>query len=87
MYTLILLLGRCINILELLLVIRCILSWIPGFYNTFVEIIYKITDPFLTPVRNLIDRLLGGRMMPVDFSPIVLWLILELLLDLLYSIF
>ncbi len=86
MYTIVLLLSSLINILELLVVIRCILSWIPGFQNAFTELIYKITDPFLTPVRNLIMRLSGGSMLPVDFSPIVLYVILELVRRLLFAI-
>lgn len=87
MYTIVLLLCRLINILELLIAIRCVLSWIPGFQNGFTELIYKITDPVLAPVRGLIFRLTGGRMLPVDLSPIVLYFILELICRLLLIVF
>ncbi len=60
-----------LDIVTLLVFIRCILSWIPGFYNRFVEVVYKLTDPILSPAQNLISKLMGGRSIMVDLSPIV----------------
>ena len=39
-----------------------------NFYNKFVEIIYKLTDPVLLPVQKLISRLMGGRPIVIDLS-------------------
>ena len=86
MYTFVYVLTRLIDVLELLILIRCILSWIPGLQNAFTELIYKITDPFMFPVQNLISRVLGGRGMMVDFSPVVLYFVLEFVRRLLYAI-
>ncbi len=75
-----------VNILELLVVIRCFLSWIPGLQNGFTELIYKLTDPFLLPIQKLLFRWMHGRMFMVDFSPIILYFILRFITRLLYGL-
>jgi len=49
--------------LEILLIVRIILSWIPiGRNNDFVRLLFSLTEPILAPVRNLLYRSpLGGR--------------------------
>jgi len=60
---------KAIDILQLLIVIRCILSWVPDIgRNKLGQIIYKITEPFLAPFRKLMPR-----NTPVDISPILLF--------------
>ncbi len=55
------------EVLDWLIIIRVLLSWIPHDpYNPIFRFIYEITEPVLAPFR----RLLGRRMM-VDFSPIL----------------
>ena len=73
-------LNYLLDIIIWLVFIRCILSWIPDFYNKFVEIIYKLTDPVLLPVQKLISKLIGGRSMMVDLSPIVVFFIIRYLI-------
>ncbi|NLK86826.1 MAG: YggT family protein [Clostridiaceae bacterium] len=59
--------------------IRIFVSWIPvNRDNKFVELLYKITEPVLSPVRNLIARI-AGQMLPIDFSPIIVLLLMALL--------
>ena len=70
-------LNYLLDIVTLLVFIRCILSWIPGLYNRFVEVVYKLTDPILLPVQKLISSFMGGRSMMVDLSPIVVFLIIR----------
>ncbi len=77
---------RCINILELLVLVRCILSWIPGLNNRFVRLIFTVTDLFLSPIRNALFKLMRGRMFMIDFSPFILYMLLELLSVLLYRL-
>jgi YggT family protein len=63
----------------LILIIRAILSWMPGtrrspaFVN-FARTIYLLTEPLLAPIRRALRPYMGGS--PIDFSIIILWLIL-----------
>jgi len=78
-------LGDVVNwlfyILYGLLLIRVVLSWMPMFAGGgFGSFIFSFTEPFLAPVRKLIDRSpLGGPGMMLDFSPIVSFFLLRLL--------
>jgi len=74
------------NILYFILIIRIIVSWVGADpYNEIVRVIYKITDPILAPFRALPLRI--GAM---DFTPIVAFLVLSvvknLVVNLLYQI-
>lgn len=75
-----LVLHYALNAVILLILLRCILSWIPGLYNRFVQVVYKLTDPILVPVQKLIDKLMGGRPMMIDLSPIVVFFIIQFLI-------
>lgn len=72
-------LNYLLNIVEIVILIRCILSWIPDLNNRFVYIIYSITDPILQPVQKLISKIMGGRPIYIDLSPIVVFLIIQYL--------
>ncbi|OGW75447.1 MAG: hypothetical protein A2Z72_06570 [Omnitrophica bacterium RBG_13_46_9] len=71
------LLNMIFNILYFLLVIRIILSWFAvNPYNDIVQILLRITEPLLAPFRRL--PLQAG---PIDFSPILAFVILWFLRD------
>ena len=70
------------NILYFLLIIRVVLSWFAvNPYNEIVQVIYKITDVILTPFRRIPLRI--GMM---DFSPILAFLALWFLRDIIVGI-
>lgn len=57
------------------LIARIIISWVGGDpYNQIVQLIYSVTEPILAPFRRL-PLQVGG----LDFSPIVAFLVLSLL--------
>ncbi|AOY77387.1 YggT family protein [Clostridium formicaceticum] len=59
-------LSRLINIFIL---VRVIFSWVnPNPHSSLVQFIYAVTEPILSPVRQLIYRLGYNGM--IDFSPI-----------------
>lgn len=66
------------QLIYLFVMIRIILSWVgKGLNNQFTQFVYQITEPLLAPFRNLQQRLgVGG---PLDFSPILLLLTLQLI--------
>jgi YggT family protein len=77
-----LLVSLVFNVLFFILVIRIILSWVnPDPYNEIVQIIYRITEPILAPFRRLPLKA-GG----IDFSPIIAFILLSVLRNLIVNI-
>ena len=68
-------------ILNTLILIRIILSWIRiGATNPVTRFIYNITEIFLSPVRNLLAKSpIGGPGMMLDFSPLICVLLVDVI--------
>ena len=76
-----------IRILQLMLFIRAILSWIPGMQgNKFSEILYYATEPMLSPVRKLLFKFEKMRYLPIDLSWLIVYFILLFIERFLYSL-
>ena len=59
-----------------IIIFRAVISWVnPDPYNQIVIILYRITEPVLGPIR----RILPMRNMGIDFSPIIVILIIYFL--------
>jgi len=72
---------KVLEIMGYLIFARVIISWLPiDRDNPIVQFLYQVTEPVLAPVRNLIDRSSMGGGLMVDFSPIVVWLLIEYLI-------
>ena len=85
MHALIFLLDRLLGLYELVLVVWVVLSWLISFnvvntQNRFVyvlsDILYRLTEPALRPIRRILPNL-GG----LDISPIILILIIYFIRD------
>ncbi len=72
-----------INLIIFVLIVQAVLSWLIAFElvsrrNQFIETIWRLTnaltDPMLRPIRRFMPRVSG-----VDFSPMVLILLLYVL--------
>ena len=76
-------LSTFIQIYSTLLIIRVLLTWFPSinWYNQPFAALSQITDPYLNLFRSIIPPL-GG----IDFSPILAFLLLNLLGGLLSSV-
>ena len=70
------LLFTTLQIFQFLILVRVILSWVvsPLSRNPWVEMVRRVTDPILTPLRSVLPDL--G---PIDISPIVALVLLSLL--------
>lgn len=72
-------LNKFFELLEWLILIRIILSWLPIGRNMITDILYTLTEPILGPVRSMMDKSpLGGGMM-IDFSPVIALFVLRLI--------
>lgn len=75
------------SIIDYILLIRVILSWIPiGRNNVFVNIIYNLTEPMLQPIRNLINKSPIGDALMIDFSIIILYILLRVIRSVILSL-
>ena len=67
------------DVLTILILIRVIVSWYsPRPTNMLAIIPYRLTEPFLAPLRRIIPRV--G---PLDFSPLVAIILIQLIYRLL----
>lgn len=77
------------NLYTLIVLVRVVFSWLPHRrYGSGVAqvgiIAYKLTEPLLAPIRRILWRYQGG--MQVDFSPMVLLVVLMLIERLLVNL-
>lgn len=74
-----------LRILEILLVLRAVLSWFPnGRGNPVMQFVTMLTEPLLAPVRTLLYRLFPGlQRFPFDISFLIVFAVLQLLISLL----
>jgi YggT family protein len=65
-----------LNIYMWVVIIRALISWVsPDPHNPVVQILVKITEPALRPIRKLVPPYkLGG----LDLSPLILILLIQL---------
>ena len=65
----------------------CILSFLPRMDNGFVRIIEALIEPVLSPIRSLLFKIPQLRGLPVDLSPVALFLLIRILRSILESSF
>lgn len=75
MYFLIDFIDLVFEVMYWLIIVRVLLSWIPhNPYNPIIRFIYEVTEIVMAPVR----RVLPLQAMGIDFSPIVVLILLQL---------
>ncbi len=63
------------DVLTMLILLRVVVSWyFPRSTNILVVILHRVTEPLLAPLRRIIPRF--G---PLDFSPLVAVILLQLI--------
>lgn len=88
--------SQIIQIIELLawiyyvlLFVRIIFSWLNirrphPVVMQIQRVAYAATEPILRPIRNVLAKYQRG--MPLDFSPLIAWLLIELVVRLLRNV-
>ena len=75
--------NNAFNLLQMLIMVRVFLSWIPHDpYNQFLQILYAITDTILKPIREFLPVQAGG----LDFSPMIAFVLLGFIKNLFISV-
>jgi len=80
-----------IHLMQLLLVIRAILSWVPLFTGAYPgalnQVLATLTEPILSPVRNLLNRhSYFAQTLPIDLSFIIAYVILQVIASIIRGI-
>jgi YggT family protein len=78
------LINELLNIYIFIIIIRAVLSWLNvSQYNRMAYLIYRLTEPVLEPIRNLLKPYAAG----IDFSPVVAFFLIYLLKRLVFFLF
>lgn len=67
-----------LNIIVYMILVRAVLSWfVKDLNNPIIRFLFEVTDPLLSPFRELQNKIgiTGG----IDFSPILLFFVIEML--------
>ncbi|MFC1714707.1 YggT family protein [Candidatus Poribacteria bacterium] len=73
---LIFLIDRALWIYSIIILARAIISWVqPNPYNPIVQLLYRLTEPVLFPIRRALIKSLGN--IGIDFSPFIAFLLLQ----------
>ncbi|MBD3344315.1 MAG: YggT family protein [Chitinivibrionales bacterium] len=71
-----------IRIYEIILIIRIVMSWMHvDPYHPAARFIHNVTEPVLEPIR----RILPTNSIGIDFSPLVVFLIISILRRILFQ--
>jgi len=76
-----------LRLFELFFIGRVIISWLPLDYsNPIVRFLYTFTEPVLAPFRNFLLRFRFFQSLPIDFSPLLVFVLLDIIRSLLIQI-
>jgi len=86
-YEIIRIISFALNVYYVLLLIRVIFSWLNirrphPILMKIHAVAYAATEPLLRPIRNFLAKYQQG--MSIDFSPLILWLLIDVVRRLLF---
>lgn len=77
-------LSAAVWVLNVLIVVRCFLSFIPhNPYGSIIRYVYEITEPVLAVCRKVLPESLRY---PMDFTPMVALLLIQVVYSLLVGV-
>ncbi|HKM01677.1 MAG: YggT family protein [Tissierellia bacterium] len=86
MHTIKISLGLLFRIIDSLILVRVLLTFFPTLQSSRISyFIYQMTEPILAPCRAILNKL-GLGMGMIDFSPILAFVILNILQNLIYAL-
>lgn len=84
MQLMVVILDSLFGLIEGIIFLDCILSWIPSMENKLIMYVHSLADPFCSPFRKIQQKFIPE--FPLDFSPIIAIFIIEMLKNLIVSI-
>ena len=81
MHTIVSIIVWLLNLLNLMIIVRALLSWFyPVGRDPWTRLLVDLTEPILAPIRSALSRLLS---LPLDLSPIAAILLISFLQNML----
>jgi len=77
-YLLYSLLNTALSLYRLAVIIYVVLSWLRIPANQWTELLRRLVEPVLSPIRRMLVRRLPSNWQMLDWSPAVLLLLLEI---------
>lgn len=84
MYTILHVVNKLVEVFNILLLIRVVLSWILMGENALTRAVYSVTEPILGPIRRAIYPWM--RNIPLDISPIIAYFLIQLIRNIIFRI-
>ncbi|MBQ8141428.1 MAG: YggT family protein [Clostridia bacterium] len=69
-----------LSAVQLAMLVRAVLSWFVMDENKIVNFLYAVTEPFIVPVRLLFEKLNWFQNSPIDFSFMITYLIISIII-------
>ena len=86
MYNILYVVLLLFRVVEIVIIIRCVLSFIPSLRdNKITKFVYWLSEPVLTPARILLGKFQSNVMSMIDFSPIVTYFAIIILRSIIQS--
>lgn len=83
LYILAYVLSRIVSIYAVVMLLYCLSTWfIRDPSNKFIRILAAVAEPPLVPIRRFLNRFYYFQNSPVDFSPLILFFLLRMLVSL-----
>lgn len=83
LYVLVYVLSSLVSIYAAVMLLYCLFTWfIRDPSNKFIRMLAAVAEPPLMPIRNFLNRFYYFQNSPVDFSPLILFFLLRLLVSL-----
>ncbi|WP_099187988.1 YggT family protein [Tepidibacter mesophilus] len=79
-----------VRFLELMILIRCVISFVPSLqYSKITDFVYSVTEPILHPIREMLYKYANTG--PFDLSPIIAYFLIgfvyQAIIKLLFMVF
>lgn len=68
-----------VGALQLAMLARAILSWIPNSFERLEDFLFTVTEPFIVPVRMVLERFEAIENLPIDVSFFVTFVLLAVI--------
>lgn len=69
-----------LSVVQLAMLARAVLSWFPMQENRIIDLLYSVTEPFISPVRLLFYKMNWFQNLPIDLSFLVSYMLISAVL-------
>lgn len=78
---------RLLSLYKIAVIAYCVCSWLHVSVGSAVRFLHQLVEPALIPARRLLYRLLPRQYMILDWSPIVVFLVIGLVKSVIRGLF